>query len=103
LPHSGLGFSWIVLHSTRGNISEKIMLTAAAMGFKTRLTIILSFVLSSGFGKFHIDKTGYEQCIFNMVDYNTRESFAPIDFTEAIIVQNQGYQLWTVTILPQEI
>jgi len=61
---------------------------------------ILTFGICPSLGTLNLDKKGYEHCIFNLVDSNTRETLEPTDLTESILVQNQGTQLWTITVLP---
>jgi len=57
---------------------------------------------SNSLETFYIDKTGYEHCILNLVDYNSRNTADATDLTESIMAQNLGFQLWTVTMLPHE-
>ena len=54
------------------------------------------FVHSSSKGIFHFDQTGFEHCIFNLVDYSSRESG---DLTDSVLNQNQGIQLSTIKTL----
>jgi len=46
------------------------------------------------------DKTGFEHCIFNFVDFKAIESQESRDLTERFLVFYEGYQLRTVTVLP---
>jgi len=64
--------------------------------------ILAAAVPLKGIPNFYIDKTGYEHCIFNLVDYNSRETAESTDLTETLLAQNVGFQLWTVTMLPHE-
>jgi len=91
-------FSEIRLHSMIG-FNQDIHDTAAPMEFAIamlRLIFILTFMSPSlSKGTFY---TGYEHCIFNLVDSetSTRER---ADMTERILHQNQGSHLWTLTTL----
>jgi len=66
---------------------------------KSWKTYLFLFLFPCCFGEhrqLRINISGYQQCVFNLVDPNFERILSWIDLTEMFLIQNQGNQAWTL-------